>query len=110
MKHQLLMLALAIVILVIALILATTGSRDEFYRFQTIDQSQYRLQGIDQNPWKQFASTFNIMQLPKDCQNIMDLYSAQPTEENYAKLLNCNTSPEEASKIKTIAATFAGPK
>ena len=110
MKGQLLMLGLALLIVVLALILTTTNSRDEYYRFQTVDQSQYPLQGVDQNPWKQFASTFNIMQLPKDCKKIMDLYSAQPTEENFAKLLNCNTSPEERSKIRTIIGTFQGPK
>jgi|LauGreDrversion4_2_1035121.scaffolds.fasta_scaffold19433_3 hypothetical protein len=109
MKSQILLLILALTVTVCALILTTTSSRDEYFR-QTVDQSQYQLQGIEQNPWKQFASTFNIMQLPNDCQKILDLYSKEPTEENYAKLLNCNMRPEEYSKIKAIAATFAGPK
>ena len=101
-------LFLTICILVIAVYIATKKSRDEFY--QTVDQSKYPLQGKDQNPWKQFASTFGMMQLSNDCSAFLDYYSKYPTEENYAKLLNCNLRPEEYSKIKSIAATFAGPK
>ena len=89
----------AFFIMLLTFIIALNKDRESFHQITRISTQKL----IDTpNPWDKTAQIMGSMQLSSSCRDLMDKYGKEPSEENFAQLLNCTSHPGESYYIRQL--------